>query len=63
MEHLLTALFDRQRFSQNTRLTRLIAETGGRYGGAPLSEEDLDEVWAAGGLFPPPAKGHTHDDP
>lgn len=63
MEHLLTALFDRQRFSQNPRLARLIAGTEGRYGGAPLSEDDLDEVWAAGGLFPAPEKEQTRDDP
>lgn len=62
MERRLTALFDRQRFTQNPRVARLIAETERRYGGASLSEEDLDAVWAAGGVFPLPLEKQTDDN-
>lgn len=49
MEARLSALFDRQRKVNNPRLARLIGETDARWG-APLADDDLASVTAAGDL-------------
>ena len=45
----IKALFEYQRFSQNSRLERLIEETEGRYG-CELSDDELELVNAAGDI-------------
>ena len=47
MERTLRSLFEYQRFENNTRLGRMIAETENRYN-AELSDDDLFFVSAAG---------------
>lgn len=47
MENKIKSAFEFQKFSQNSRLAKLIAETESRYG-AELSDDDLDFVNAAG---------------
>lgn len=47
MENKLTALFDYQRFENNTHLEKLICETEAQYS-AELSDDSLSEVSAAG---------------
>lgn len=49
MEARLSALFDRQRKVNDPRLARLIGETEARWG-APLADDDLASVAAAGDL-------------
>ena len=49
MDARLAALFDRQRKINDPRLARLIGETEARWG-APLADEDLALVAAAGDL-------------
>ena len=49
MEARLSALFDRQRKVNDPRLARLIGETDARWG-APLTDDDLASVTAAGDL-------------
>lgn len=52
MEKTLARLFDFQRFSGNTRLADIIADTERRYDNS-LSDDDLEEVNAAGELICP----------
>ena len=47
MEKKLTAMFDYQRFENNSRLAKMIASTESRYAKA-LSDDELFEVSAAG---------------
>lgn len=47
MENKLKSAFEFQRFSPNSRLSKLIAETEAKYG-AEISDDDLDFVNAAG---------------
>ena len=47
MDTRLRALFDRQRKVSDPRLARLIGETETRWG-APIADEDLELVAAAG---------------
>lgn len=47
MENKLKNMFEYQRFSQNSRLSKLIADTEAKYATA-LSDDDLDFVAAAG---------------
>lgn len=47
MENKLKKLFDYQKFEQNERLSRLIAETEARQA-AEISDDDLEAVAAAG---------------
>ena len=49
MEARLSALFDRQRKVDDPRLARLIGETEARWG-APIADDDLASVAAAGDL-------------
>ena len=49
MEARLSALFDRQRKVNDPRLARLIGETEARWG-APIADDDLASVAAAGDL-------------
>lgn len=49
VEARLSALFDRQRKVNDPRLARLIGETEARWG-APLADDDLTSVAAAGDL-------------
>ena len=49
MEARLSALFDRQRKVNDPRLARLIGQTEVRWG-APLADDDLASVAAAGDL-------------
>ena len=49
MEARLSALFDRQRKVNDPRLARLIGQTEARWG-APLADDDLASVAAAGDL-------------
>ena len=49
MEARLSALFDRQRKVNDPHLARLIGETVARWG-APLADDDLASVTAAGDL-------------
>lgn len=46
-ERKLTSLFDRQRFSQNSKLAALINQTQSRYSNA-IPDDELGEVSAAG---------------
>ena len=50
MENKLKSLFEYQRFEQNSRLAKLIAETEARQT-AELSDEALELVAAAGNIF------------
>ncbi len=52
MEKTLERLFDFQRFSKNTRLADIIADTERRYDNS-LSDDDLEKVNAAGELIFP----------
>ena len=47
MANKLSHLFDRQRFQQNSRLSRIISDVESRYPHA-LSDDDLELVSAAG---------------
>lgn len=47
MENKLKNMFEYQRFSQNSRLSKIIADTEAKYASA-LSDDDLDFVAAAG---------------
>ncbi len=47
MEKKLTAMFDYQRFENNSRLAKMIASTESRYAKA-LSDDELTMVSAAG---------------
>lgn len=47
MENKLKALFDFQRFENNSKLAKIISETESRYA-AELSDDDLFMVAAAG---------------
>ena len=49
MEARLSALFDRQRKVNDPRLARLIGQTEARWG-APLADDDMASVAAAGDL-------------
>ncbi|MCQ2420525.1 MAG: hypothetical protein MJ118_05260 [Clostridia bacterium] len=49
MENTLKKLFEYQKFEQNARLAKLIAETEARQA-AELSDEDLELVTAAGDI-------------
>ncbi|WP_297209857.1 hypothetical protein [uncultured Flavonifractor sp.] len=51
MEQILRLLLDYQRFQENQRLDALIADTFHRYGEG-LSDEALEQVWAAGEAEP-----------
>ena len=49
MDKTLSRLFDYQKFENNARLAKMIAETEARYDGIDaLSDEDLTNVSAAG---------------
>lgn len=50
MENKLKSLFEYQKFEQNSRLAKLIAETEARQT-VELSDEDLELVAAAGNIF------------
>ena len=50
MENKLKKLFEYQKFEQNDRLAKLIAETESRQA-AELSDDDLTFVAAAGNIF------------
>ncbi len=52
MEKTLARLFDFQRFSGNTRLADIIADTERRYDNS-LSDDDLEKVNAAGEIIVP----------
>ena len=51
MEEKLRRLFDFQKFSENLRLAEMIDETEKRYG-KTLSDEELEQVNAAGEFVP-----------
>lgn len=53
IENALRALFDFQRFEGNGQLEALIQDTLGCWG-AELSDDQLEQVTAAGELPPPP---------
>ncbi len=48
MEKTLKRLFDYQRFANNKRIADMIADTESRYNAAPLSDDMLELVSAAG---------------
>ena len=48
MEKTLKRLFDYQRFANNKRIADMIADTESRYNAAPLSDDILELVSAAG---------------
>ena len=54
IEDTLKAIFDFQRFEGNDELEALIRDTFSRWGAA-LSEDELEQVSAAGEPSPPPA--------
>lgn len=60
MEKTLRALFDFQRFWGNSRLAEMISDTEKRYKNA-LSDDDLENISAAGEPFPP-KKTEENDD-
>lgn len=61
MEEKLQQLFDFQNFLQNPRLAELIAETEKRYGKA-LSDDDLEQVNAAGEFVLPKSRERKLND-
>lgn len=61
MEKMLKALFDFQKFSENTRLAEMISVTENRYCNA-LSDDDLENVNAAGEPFPSKKTEGSYDD-
>lgn len=61
MKKTLKHLFDFQKFSGNARLAEMIVDTERRYGNA-LSDDDLEQVTAAGELIPPKKREERHDD-
>ncbi len=61
MEKTLKALFDFQRFSGNSRLAEIISDTEKRYDNT-LSDDDLENVSAAGEPFPPKKTEENSDD-
>lgn len=61
MEKTLKRLLDFQKFSGNTRLAEMIANTESRYDSA-LSDDDLEAVSAAGELTPPESQEEWPDD-
>ena len=44
----LSQAFDYQKFQQNPKLAGIVRETEGRYAKAALSDDDLEQVSAAG---------------
>lgn len=61
MEKTLKCLFDFQKFSGNSRLTELIADTESRWSNA-LSDDDLEDVSAAGEVISPHIREDKRDD-
>lgn len=65
MENKLKKLFEYQKFEQNERLAKLIAETEARQA-AEISDDDLEFVAAAGDMLAPDASdkalGGVYDD-
>ena len=65
MENKLKRLFEYQKFEQNERLAKLIAETEARQA-AEISDDDLELVAAAGDILAPNASdkvpGRVYDD-
>ena len=62
IEDTLKAMFDFQRFEGNNELEALIRDTFGR-GDAALSEDELEQVSAAGEPSPPPVgQEDPHDN-
>lgn len=61
MKKTLKRLFDLQKFSGNTRLAEMIADTESRYGNV-LSDDDLEAVNAAGEIIPPKSQEDRPDD-
>lgn len=61
MEKTLKRLLDFQKFSGNTRLAEMIANTESRYDHA-LADDDLEAVNAAGELTLPKSREEWPDD-
>ncbi|TGY92618.1 hypothetical protein E5329_19410 [Petralouisia muris] len=61
MEEELRRLFDFQKFSENLRLAEMLDETEKRYGEA-LSDEELEQVNAAGEFAPFESREDNSDD-
>ena len=61
MEEELRRLFDFQKFSENLRLAEMKDETEKRYGEA-LSDEELEQVNAAGEFVPFESREDNSDD-
>ena len=61
MEAELRRLFDFQKFSENLRLAKMMNETEKRYGEA-LSDEELEQVNAAGEFVPFESREDNSDD-
>lgn len=61
MEDVLKGLFDFQRFSKNPSLAGMIADVESRYN-HELSDEDLEEVNAAGELIFPENREDKPDE-
>jgi hypothetical protein len=61
MEEKLRRLFDFQKFSENLRLAEMMDETEKRYGEA-LSDEELEQVNAAGEFVPFENREDKSDD-
>lgn len=51
MEKMLKELFDFQKFLGNSRLAEMISDTENRYENV-LSDDELENISAAGDLFP-----------
>ncbi|MCQ2419328.1 MAG: hypothetical protein MJ085_06020 [Clostridia bacterium] len=60
MENKLKKLFEYQKFEQNERLAKLIAETEARQA-AEISDDDLEFVAAAGDRLSPDENNKAHD--
>lgn len=61
MEKTLKALFDFQRFSLNPKLAGIISDTEKRYENV-LFDDDLENINAAGELFPPKKTEESADE-
>lgn len=61
MEKTLKQLFDFQRFSGNTKLSGIISDTEKRFGNE-LSDDDLEQINAAGELIFPDSRKDDPDD-
>ncbi|MCQ2472252.1 MAG: hypothetical protein MJ147_09485 [Clostridia bacterium] len=61
MENKIKRLFEYQKFEQNGRLAKLIAETEARQT-AELSDDELELVAAAGEMFLPNENDEAPDD-